>query len=90
MSLPVDVEIGKSTSTECSVSCGIGNITTVKVICEGKKSEYQTNSGLNDVNFQIDGSKNCRTVTSNTPCIGTAADCIGLPIFYLLVQKLFL
>ena len=71
----VDIEVGNTTSLDCSVNCGMGNITTIKVICNGTKLESE---GSKDVNLQIISANDCRTERSYTPCNGTDHDCPGL------------
>jgi len=68
----VDIEVGNTTSLECSVNCGMGNITTIKVICNGTKLESEGSKGIN---LRIISANDCRTEISYTPCNGTDHDC---------------
>ena len=73
----VDFELGTTTSKDCSVNCGIGNITTIKVICNGKKLETGPATESKKVNLQIDSAAQCHTEISYTPCNGTDQNCPG-------------
>ena len=73
----VDFEVETTTLNDCSVNCGIGNKTTIKVICNGKKLETGTASGSKKVNLQIDSAAQCHTEISYTPCKGTDQNCPG-------------
>ena len=61
----------------------------MKVICKAKESDRDTISDKNEVNIEIQSSKNCTAQYVKTTCYGTDPNCPGLPfLFYRSYQVL--
>ena len=75
---PDNVELVNLKSSKCSTNCGKGFLMTMKVICKGKESKI---SDRNEVNIEIQSSKNCTVEPVKTACYGTDPDCPG-QLFY--------
>ena len=61
-----------NTTSNCSVICGAGHLTTTTVTCKGKSKGAS--------NYRIDDSMKCWTNITRTTCNGTSSSCPGIII----------
>ena len=74
----VDVNMS-NTTTNCSVMCGAGHLTTTTVTCKGKSKGAS--------NYRIDDSMKCWTNVTRASCNGISSSCPGIYKPFLLLPK---
>ena len=63
--------LASNTTTECSISCGKGNKTSVTVLCNYKQFNVSSTANRDQENLE------CKTITETRPCVKDEIYCQG-------------